>query len=486
MDKQFQQELHIAFFPFMALGHMIPTLNTASLFAARGVKTTIITTPRNAPIFINTLQNYSNKIQIELFNFPALENGLPEGCENLDQAMKSTEMAEMFIKAASTLRKQLQNYLDKARPHCLVADMFFPWATECAAQFNIPRLVFHGISLFAHCTKEMIMMYKPFKTVCSDEEMFVVPCLPHEIMLKRSQIPEALMKAEDSALKMRHQQIQGSEIQCYGVIVNSFYELEPDYAEFFKKQLGRKAWCIGPVSLSNETLKCKAQKGGENTINDKHKCLKWLDSEEPNSVIYICFGSIAHFIVPQLQEIAMALENLEYSFIWVVNEDRIVKSEMEEWLPNGFEERTRGKGLVIRGWAPQKLILEHRAIGAFVTHCGWNSTLEAISLGVVMVTWPLFAEQFYNEKLVTHVLRVGIPVGSKKWRVVHSIEDVVNQDSIQHAVRTIMKPAQGLEMRNRAKILKEMSRKAMEEGGSSYCQLSSLINELREYNALAT
>ncbi|KAL2905184.1 Scopoletin glucosyltransferase, partial [Bienertia sinuspersici] len=83
-------------------------------------------------------------------------------------------------------------------------------------------------------------------------------------------------------------------------------------------------------------------------------------------------------------------------FIWVVK-----NRKSKEWLPTGFKQRIGEKGLLIRGWAPQVLILEHEAIGAFVTHCGWNWTLEAISAGVPMITWPIFAEQFYNEKLVT-------------------------------------------------------------------------------------
>ncbi|XP_010691724.2 scopoletin glucosyltransferase [Beta vulgaris subsp. vulgaris] len=479
MSLKPKDKLHIVFFPFMAHGHMIPMLDTATLFAARGIKATIITTPRNFPIFARANETGHPSIEIEVFRFPSLENGLPEGCENLGQAMKSIEMAEKFIKSAAMLRQQLEQYLEKSRPHFLVADMFFPWATECAAKFNIPRLIFHGISFFAHCTKDMIMVYQPYKHVSSDEDPFVIPYFPNEITLTRSQIPEDLMKHEQSELKKRHEKIQESELQCYGVIVNSFYELEPDYVDFFKKKLGRRAWHIGPVSSCNKSLKDKAQRGGGEASMNEHECLKWLNLRKPNSVIYICFGSLANFIVPQLQEIAKALEALEYDFIWVLRDDRIAKNE--EWLPLGFKKRTQGKGLLIGGWVPQVLILEHEATGAFVTHCGWNSTLEAISAGIPMVTWPLFAEQFYNEKLVNHILKIGTPVGAKKWKAVHSIEDVVEHNDIEKAIKNIMEGDETQAMRNRAKNLKEMARKAMEEDGSSYRDLCSLINELRDH-----
>ncbi|KAJ8572380.1 hypothetical protein K7X08_008891 [Anisodus acutangulus] len=116
-----------------------------------------------------------------------------------------------------------------------------------------------------------------------------------------------------------------------------------------------------------------------------------------------------------MRDLAMGIEDSEQEFIWVVREGKI-EQENEEWLPEGFDERRKEKGLIIRGWAPQVLILDHKAIGAFVTHCGWNSTLEGISAGVPMVTWPVFAEQFFNEKLVTEVLRIGVGVGSVKWQ----------------------------------------------------------------------
>ncbi|XP_042957819.1 UDP-glucose flavonoid 3-O-glucosyltransferase 7-like [Carya illinoinensis] len=113
-------------------------------------------------------------------------------------------------------------------------------------------------------------------------------------------------------------------------------------------------------------------------------------------------------------EIAMGLEASGQQFIWVVKKDKNEKED-EDWLPMGFEKRMEGKGLIIRGLAPQVLILDHEAVGGFVTHCGWNSTLEGVTAGLPMVTWPLFSEQFVNEKLVTEVLKIGVPVGAQQY-----------------------------------------------------------------------
>ncbi|MED6203317.1 UDP-glycosyltransferase, partial [Stylosanthes scabra] len=105
------------------------------------------------------------------------------------------------------------------------------------------------------------------------------------------------------------------------------------------------------------------------------------------------------------------MEATNKPFIWVIRDGKHLQ-ELENWIKEeGFEERNKDKGLIIRGWAPQVLILSHPAIGGFVTHCGWNSTLEGITAGVPMITWPLFADQFLNEKLVTHVLKVGVSLG---------------------------------------------------------------------------
>ncbi|KAA8545843.1 hypothetical protein F0562_020706 [Nyssa sinensis] len=466
-------QLRVFFFPFMAHGHMIPILDMTKLFALCGVKPTIITTRLNAPFFSKNTKNLGSEISLIVIKFPAVEVGLPEGCENLDQ-IHSDEMMPKFLKATAMLQEQVDHVLQECRPNCLVADMFFPWATDVAAKFGIPRLVFHGTSFFALCVKESIGLYKPHNKVSSDTEPFVVPHLPHEIKLTRMQLIPAQREGSETDLVKLLSKISETELTSYGVIVNSFYELEPAYADHYRKVLGRKAWHIGPVSLCNREVEDKAQRGKETSI-DEHQCLRWLDSKEPNSVVYVCFGSIANLTAAQLYEMAMGLEASGQQFIWVVK-----KGENENWLPEGFEERMKGKGLIIRGWAPQVLILDHEAVGGFVTHCGWNSTLEGASAGVVMVTWPVFAEQFFNEKLVTEILRIGIGVGAQENTT--KVASGIKREAIEKAVKRIMVGEEAEEMRSRAMAFKDAAKKAVEEGGSSYSDLNTLIEELSSYH----
>lgn len=372
------------------------------------------------------------------------------------------------------LQQPLEKLLQECHPDCLIADMFLPWTTDAAAKFGIPRLVFHGISCFSLCTSDCLFRYKPYKKVSSDSELFVVPELPGDIKFTSKQLPDYMKQNVETDFTRLIQKVRDSSLKSYGIVVNSFYELESDYANFFK-ELGRKAWHIGPVSLCNREFEDKAQRGKEASI-DEHECLKWLDSKKPNSVVYLCFGTVANFSDSQLKEIAIALEASGQQFIWVVRKDKKAKDE-EEWLPEGFEKRMESKGLIIRGWAPQVVILDHEAVGAFVTHCGWNSTIEGIAAGKPMVTWPVSAEQFFNEKLVTDVLKIGVAVGVQQWVTVYG--DRITSGAVEKAVTRIMTGEEAKEMRSRVEALAGMAKRAIEEDGSSYSNLNALIEELR-------
>ncbi|KAF7849356.1 hypothetical protein BT93_L0887 [Corymbia citriodora subsp. variegata] len=490
MGSDNSRQLRIFFFPFMAHGHILPTIDMAKLFASRGLKATIITTPLNAPIFAQTIQRTQKlgaKIDVKTIDFQSVEAGLPPGCENLD-SVESQEMFLKFIKATEMLKQPLEDLLNEDPPDCLVADMFFPWATDVAQRLGVPRIVFHGMSFFALCAMECIRLHEPHKIVSSDSDPFAIPNFPHEIKLTRKQLPEHLCSGVENDFMRLNREAKESEIRSFGVIVNSFYELEPDYADYFRNVLGRRAWHIGAVSLCNRDIEDKARRGKKATI-DEHECLKWLDSKDPNSVIYISFGSVAKFSPNQLREIALALEASGMQFIWVIrkadgdSQDKDEASGDEEWLPRGFKERMKleNKGLIIQDWAPQVLILDHKAIGAFMTHCGWNSTLEGICAGVPMVTWPVFAEQFYNEKLVTQVLRVGVEVGAQQWVGIVADREIVSKDSIERTLRQVMVGGEAEAMRDRAKLLADKARRAIEDGGSSCSDMNALIRELASH-----
>ncbi|KAL7119014.1 hypothetical protein ACP275_02G036500 [Erythranthe tilingii] len=477
MDSKSHQILHIYFIPMMAPGHMIPMINIARQFARLGAKSTIITTPSNAARFSQTIERdrkNGSQISISLIRFPCQEAGLPESCENLS-SVTTLEMSMNFIKAIHLLREPIEDLLQKqgkCYPDCIVADAFFLWANDVALKLNIPRVLFYGTGFFPVCVYRSLMENKSHERVGSDFEEFVVTGLPDEVRLSRRQIPDQLKGDDnnnnDHPMADIFRKMLESESASFGVIVNSFYEMEPAYATYYKEIIGARAWHIGPVSLFNRI--------NEDDISS-HECLSWLNSKKPNTVLYVCFGSLAFLQTPQLHEIAKGLENSGQEFIWVVREG--VKLDEE------FESRIEGRGLIIRGWAPQVQILDHEAVGGFITHCGWNSLLEGVAAGVPMITWPLSAEQFFNDKLVTEILKIGIPVGAREWTKRTDEREIIKGENIERAVAQLMGGEEEAErMRIRATELGDMAKMAVQEGGSSDTDLKSLMQELTMFHHL--
>ncbi|KAH7518014.1 hypothetical protein FEM48_Zijuj09G0125700 [Ziziphus jujuba var. spinosa] len=241
--------VHVLFFPMMAQGHMLPTIDMAKLFAQRGIKTTIITTPLNAPLFTKTIEKSHNstlQISLKVIKFPAKEAGLPEGIENID-SITNEDSNWKFFHAISLLQHPLDHLLQELRPQGLVADMFFPWATDIASKHGIPRISFHGTSFFAACAMDSLARHQPHKNVSSETDPFVLPGLPDRIELVKSQIPDSVRDgSQDDDFTKLQRSAKEAEKRSFGILVNSFYELEPAYADHYRNVLGKKAWHIGP------------------------------------------------------------------------------------------------------------------------------------------------------------------------------------------------------------------------------------------------
>lgn len=178
-------QLHVFFFPFLAQGHMIPTLDMAKLFISRGVKTTIIATPGFDKQVENARESGFN-IGMHVLEFPPEKSELPDEIKSLDQI--SDDLMPTFAEALELLQEPVEKLLEEFHPDCLVADPFFPWAADSAAKFDIPRLVFHGTCCLSLCSSEHMRIYEPFKNVSSDSEQFVLPNLPHELKFTRLQV----------------------------------------------------------------------------------------------------------------------------------------------------------------------------------------------------------------------------------------------------------------------------------------------------------
>lgn len=197
-----------------------------------------------------------------------------------------------------------------------------------------------------------------------------------------------------------------------GIIINTFDSLEPKAIKAITDGAcvpegpTPPIYCVGPLVAVG--------------ANGSHDCLNWLDLQPSQSVVYLCFGSLGVFSSDQLKEVAKGLEKSGHRFLWVVRsppsskkEDRFLPPpdpDLDVLLPEGFLDRTKDRGLVVKKWAPQVVVLNHKSIGGFVTHCGWNSVLEAVCAGVPMVGWPLYAEQRFNKVVLTDEMKLMLPM----------------------------------------------------------------------------
>ncbi|CAI8602116.1 unnamed protein product [Vicia faba] len=195
-----------------------------------------------------------------------------------------------------------------------------------------------------------------------------------------------------------------------GSIYNTSRTIESPYLEFIDKiDCNKKLWALGPFNPL--TIEKKDSKG-------RHSFMEWLDKQEAKSVIYVSFGTTITLKDEEIEQIAIGLEQSKKKFIWVLRDadkgDIFDGSEdNRDEVAKGFEERVEGMGLVVRDWAPQLEILNHSSTGGFMSHCGWNSSLESISMGLPIAAWPMHSDQPRNYAFITQILKVGVVV--KDW-----------------------------------------------------------------------
>ncbi|EOY28615.1 UDP-Glycosyltransferase superfamily protein [Theobroma cacao] len=479
-------ELHFVLVPLMFPGHLLPMVDMGRVLAQHGVTVTVVTTPLNALRFKSILdRDIASGVQVRLLQlrFPCVEANLPEGCENID-ALPSQLLFKNFMDAVGMLQQRLEQLLEETQPEpsCIVSDRQLPWTINVAEKFRIPRLVFNGTSCFTVVCSHFIGISQIREKVSDDLEPFVVPGLPDRIELTKAQLP-VNFKPGSVVSKDKEEQLRAADVASYGLVVNSFEELESGYVEEYRKVKGDKIWCIGPVSLLNKGEIDKAQRGSKAFV-DVSQYLQWLDSWPQNSVVYACFGTLSNVAPEQLIELALGLEASNRPFIWVIR-DGNKSDEFKKWVSEeGFEERIKGRGLLIHGWAPQVLILSHPAVGGLLTHCGWNSVLEGVAAGLPMVTWPLSADQFFNEKLVVQVLRIGERVGAEiamRRGEEEKYGAMIKREQIVKAIDSVMDAGgEGEERRKRARELGELAKKAFENGGSSYLNVNRLIKDIMQ------
>lgn len=485
MVEMATSELQFLLVPLVAQGHIIPMVDLARLLAARGSRVTVVTTPVNAArnrAAVEGARRAGLAVELVEVTFPGPQLGLPEGLENADQ-MVDRGMYLKFFEAIWMMAEPLEEYVRSLprRPDCLVADSCNPWTAGVCDRLGIPRLVMHCPSAYFLLAVHNLSRHGVYDRVGDDElEPFEVPDFP---------VPTVGNKAtfrgffQWPGVEKEHRDVLDAEATADGLLINTFRGIEGAFVDGYAAALGRRTWAVGPTCAANMDADAKAGRGNRADVDAGH-VVSWLDARPPASVLYISFGSIAQLPAKQVVELARGLEASGRTFVWAIKEakaDAAVRALLDD---EGFEERVRDRGLLVRGWAPQVTILSHPAVGGFLTHCGWNATLEAISHGVPALTWPNFADQFCSERLLVDVLGVGVRSGVKVpvMNVPEEADGVqVKSADVEKVVAELMDGgAEGTARRSRAKKLATEARGAMEEGGSSYADLTEMIQYVSE------
>jgi hypothetical protein len=286
------------------------------------------------------------------------------------------------------------------------------------------------------------------------------------MVFKRESLPHFL----GAARRLKH---------ARGILINTFKELESYAINSLSNGEIPPVYPLGPI------VRCKGNSYdvGSNNINDYKDIMQWLDDQPPCSVVFLCFGSWGSFSVDQVKETAYALEQCGHRFLWCLRKppsNGKIESpsdyvNFEEILPEGFLDRSVKIGKVIK-WAPQVEILGHKAIGGFVSHCGWNSTLESMLSGVPVATWPLYGEQQFNAFELVFELGLAVEIKIDSRRDLSKDGIIVSSDDIKRGLKLVMEPES--EIRKKVKEMSQLSKKALMEDGSSYSALAYLIEDI--------
>ncbi|KAJ4745875.1 Glycosyltransferase [Rhynchospora pubera] len=460
-DKVNLKKWRVFLIPYFARSHLIPLADFAGLLSAKhpDIELIMVVTPDNTKFATSSLDKFNGSAlhPVQILTYPCPPTG---------------PQTSSYDEAIHMARQGLEQLLQQHKPDAVIADVLFPWITVIAADLKIPCILF---SVFSNFSMLVLDCFQKMR-VCPDllDHVTVLGLPGPEIRMPVLELPSFALK-ENCVFSIEN--IHKSGLDAFGIVVNTCRGVELEYCDEFEKTQARRAYFVGPVTVSYPMYQHSIiERGGEGDGEGGTSCLRWLDTKNERSVVLVSFGSLCVFKSAQLHELAMGLEGSRQNFLWVVRD----ADQWDEWIPEGWEERIADRGFIVRGWAPQLAILAHAAIGAFVTQCGWNSIQEATAAGVPMLTWPLAYEQFINEKLLVDVIGCAARLweGGKR-STIETENELVPRSVIAHALSRFMEPeGEFSSVHRKAQELGPVARSAMADGGSSMSDLSRLISDL--------
>ncbi|KAI3470881.1 hypothetical protein Pfo_027544 [Paulownia fortunei] len=455
---------HVVVFPFPVQSHVNVMLNLAEIFSLSGFQVTFFIPDhiKKGPRFHHISSRFA---RYPGFYFETISDGLP-----VDHPRTGDRVKELFDSINATTKPQFRNVLKsralicngRAPLTCIVADGIMSFTIDIAKDFELPTILFRPFSATCFwtlfCVPKLIQAGELPLRGHSDMERLVESVPGMERVLRLRDLPSFCRVEDVTDAQLQHVVSETLRAtSAYGLILNTFEDLEESALAHIRDNVP-KLYVIGPLHAYLRPLQ------GSNCVSEEdRKCIEWLDDQPLKSVVFVSFGNMTVLNRQQLMEFWHGLVNSGKPFLWVVPGNLTAgKCQIPAELIEGSEKR----GKVV-DWAPQEEVLCHPATGGFLTHSGWNSTLESVYEGVPMICWPFYADQQVNSRLVGEVWRVGM-----------DMKDICDRRMVEKMVRELMEVRREEFMKS-AQEMARLARKSVSEGGSSYANLDSLIGDIK-------
>uniref|UniRef100_A0A803QSG4 Glycosyltransferase n=2 Tax=Cannabis sativa TaxID=3483 RepID=A0A803QSG4_CANSA len=468
----------VLFFPLPAQGHINAMLHLAELLAMADIDVTFLNTDHVQGQLQQRTHIQAKYAAYPGFLFRTIPDGLPKDeprsgeqsiLRVLNSMLKTTKpiLKDMLL-SGGVLGSDRSPYVT-----CIMADgIFGSLANEIGDELNIPVIHFRTIS--ACCFWIYFAIPDIIKAgelpIRGDEDMDrIITRVPGmEAILRCRDLPSfaQIRDVEDPQLH-RIVEVTRQSARAHALILNTFEDLEGPILNHIRTQCP-KTYTIGPLHalLKHKlTKRLSTTRSSKSIFEEDRSCIAWLDSQPLKSVIYISFGSLTVMTRDTLMEFWHGLVNSNKRFLWVMREDMVAGEDGE--IPPELVAATKERGCLV-GWAPQEEVLAHPSVGGFLTHSGWNSTLESIVAEVPMICWPNAIDQTINSRYVGEVWKVGMDMKGHKC----------DREIVAKMVNDLMVEKREEFQRCTAEMAR-LAKLSVDEGGSSYCNLDQLIEDLR-------
>ncbi|XP_004512576.2 7-deoxyloganetic acid glucosyltransferase-like [Cicer arietinum] len=461
---------HVLIFPCPAQGHVNSMLKLAELLALQNMNITFL----NTEYIHNRLIRFNDSIQALSLTYPKFQfKTIPDFHDEEKHPGFGEKIGDVIMSLSLNGKPYLRDMIVSEVPKisCIILDgVFGDLVTDLASEFGIQLIHFRTIS--ACCFWAYLCVPKLLESneipIRGDEDMDrIIRNAPGmENVLRCRDLPSFFRENKHNLsldkLVVRTQQ----SFKANALILNTFEDLESPILSQIRLHFP-KLYTIGPLHHHlNNTKKTTTTLINSNLFQVDRTCMTWLDSQPLKSVIYVSFGSTTPMKSEEVIEIWHGLMNSEKRFLWVIRPNMVQGKEV---LLKELEEKTKERGLIV-GWVPQEEVLAHKAIGAFLTHSGWNSTLESVVCGVPMICWPFFADQQINSRFVSEVWKIGL-----------DMKDVCDRKVVENMVNDLMVNRKE-EFLKSAMEMSKLSCKSVSPSGSSYDNFQALIWYIRSTN----